>query len=134
MVLGEDGDGSEVERKTEAGETGDEWPSDSESLGKLELGIVTLSFEPEKQTTGSKKRRKHCMCNKDLRWLKYPLHWIFCMFDTNVIKYVMQGKNHILNWENKKFTMPTFCNNPLFEICINRRQPPMEKVIVFTQH
>lgn len=56
--MGEEGDSSEVERETEdgeAGEAGDDGPSDTESLGKLEVGMVTLSFEPEKQAVESKK-------------------------------------------------------------------------------
>lgn len=53
--MGEDGDSSEVERETEDGEAGDDCPSDTESLGKLEVGMVTLSFEPERQAMGRKK-------------------------------------------------------------------------------
>lgn len=56
VVLGEDGDSSEVERETEDGEAGDDCPSDAESLGKLEVGMVTLSFEPVKQEVESKRR------------------------------------------------------------------------------
>lgn len=48
---GEDGDCSEAERDTE---DGDNWPSDAESLGKLEVGMVTLSFKPGKQRGGEK--------------------------------------------------------------------------------
>lgn len=54
VVLGEDGDSSEVERETEDGEAGDDCPSDAESLGKLEVGMVTLSFEPKKRAAKSK--------------------------------------------------------------------------------
>lgn len=54
VVLSEDGDSSEVERETKVGEAGDDCPSDAESLGKLEVGMVTLSFEPEKQEVESK--------------------------------------------------------------------------------
>lgn len=50
VVSGEDGDGSEVERETEEGEAGDEGPSEAESLGKLEVGMVTLSFTPGERT------------------------------------------------------------------------------------
>ncbi len=56
VVLGEDGDRSEVERETEDGEAGEDCPTDTESLGKLEAGMVTLSFEPGKQAVESKKR------------------------------------------------------------------------------
>lgn len=55
-ILGEDGDSSEVERETEDGEAGDDCPSDAESLGKLEVGMVTLSFEPKKQVAESEKQ------------------------------------------------------------------------------
>lgn len=55
VILGEEGDSSEVERETEDGEAGDDCPSDTESLGKLEVGMVTLSFEPEKQAAENKK-------------------------------------------------------------------------------
>lgn len=54
-TLGEDGDSSEVERETEDGEAGDDGPSDRENLGKLEVGMVTLSFEPEEQAAQSEK-------------------------------------------------------------------------------
>lgn len=55
-ILGEDGESSEVERETEDGEAGDDCPSDTENLGKLEVGMVTLSFEPTKQAADSKKK------------------------------------------------------------------------------
>ncbi len=54
--MGEDGDSSEVERETEDGEAGDDCPSDTGILGKLEVGMVTLSFEPKKQPVKGKKR------------------------------------------------------------------------------
>lgn len=53
-VSGEEGDCSEAERETEDGEAGDDWPSVAESLGKLEVGMVTLSFTPGKQQKGKK--------------------------------------------------------------------------------
>lgn len=56
-ILGEDGESSEVERETEDGEAGDDCPSDTENLGKLEVGMVTLSFEPTKQAADSKKKK-----------------------------------------------------------------------------
>lgn len=57
-ILGEDGYSSEVERETEDGEAGDDCPSYAESLGKLEVGMVTLSFEPKKQIVESKRQQK----------------------------------------------------------------------------
>lgn len=48
-TLGEDGDSSEVGRETGNGEAADDWPSDTEGLKKLEVGMVTLSFESKKQ-------------------------------------------------------------------------------------
>lgn len=55
VILGEEGDSSEVERETDDGDAGDDCPSDTESLGKLEVEMVTLSFEPENQAVESKK-------------------------------------------------------------------------------
>lgn len=51
VVSGEDGDCSVAERDTE---DGDNWPSDAESLGKLEVGMVTLSFKPGERQRGKK--------------------------------------------------------------------------------
>ena len=61
--MGEDGDSSEVERETEDGEAGDDGPSDAENLGKLEVGMVTLSFGPENQEERSKKSTSTCPLN-----------------------------------------------------------------------
>lgn len=86
VVLGEDGDSSEVERETEDGEAGDDCPSDAESLGKLEVGMVTLSFEPENQAVESKKRftlSKNLCMQKEMQRINYPLHGTFYTFNKN---------------------------------------------------
>lgn len=81
-VFGEDGESSEVERETEDGEAGDDCSSDTESLGKLEVGMVTLSFEPGKQSLESKK--KICLCRSTFKVFKQiPYTWGIYIFNKN---------------------------------------------------
>lgn len=80
--MGEDGENSEVETEKEDGEAGDDCPSDTENLGKLEVGMVTLSFEPEKQAAGSKEKNfklsKKLLCEFSR---KKNSNKIFCTFN-----------------------------------------------------
>lgn len=78
VVSGEDGDCSEAERDTE---DGDNWPSDAESLGKLEVGMFTLSFKPGKQQNGKKIiQRRDC---EDWNCSTLPVKSFFYVTDSD---------------------------------------------------